>query len=56
MFRGEMCPSMPQEPPTDHIRAGIQVPYTPAEMKERTEAYTVKKATWDQTMKVYPYI
>lgn len=52
MFRGEMLPSMPKEPPHVHIRAGEEVSYTSAEMERRTATYNVKKATWDKTMKV----
>jgi hypothetical protein len=56
MFQGEHLPSMPKEPPEVHIRNGLQVPYTTAEIKVRTEAYEKKKAIWDKTMKVSPYV
>jgi hypothetical protein len=52
MFKGEITPCMPKEPPNVHIRDRKEVPYTPEEMKVRTAAYTYKKATWDKTMKV----
>jgi hypothetical protein len=52
MFRGEKLPKMPDKPSEMHKRAGVRVPYTSAEMKKRTEAYAVRKATWDKTMKV----
>jgi len=52
MFRGEITPSMPKEPPNVHIRDRKEVPYTPEEMRIRNAKYKVKKATWDKTMKV----
>jgi hypothetical protein len=52
MFRGEMLPMMPKQPPEFHTRAGETVPYTLAEMRIRTAIYKTKKATWDKTMEV----
>ena len=52
MFEGELLPKMPPVPPEVHIRAGEQVPYTPAEIEKRTAAYIVKKATWEKSNKV----
>jgi hypothetical protein len=52
MMEGELLPKKPAEPSEDHIQAGQKVPYTPAEMVKRTEAYKVKLATWEQSNQV----
>jgi hypothetical protein len=52
MFRGEKTPAKPAEPAKVHTINKVEVPYTPEEMKVRTEAYKRKKAIWDKTMKV----
>ena len=52
MFQGLTAPAMPKEPPEVHIRDGVQVPYTPAEIAARKVKYAANKAVWDKTMKV----
>jgi hypothetical protein len=52
MFRGVVEPSMPRPSPEVHIRGGVEVPYTEAEMITRNAAYEVRKNIYDKTMKV----
>ena len=52
MFKGEMLPIMPKEPPKVHKKNKVVVPYTPEEIRIRAAQYKIKMATWDKTMKV----
>ena len=53
LMKGEHCPSAPKVPPEMHMQNRVQVPYTPEEMKDRTQKYEDKKKTHDKTMKVH---
>jgi hypothetical protein len=52
IFKGEKVPAVPAKPPLMHMKDKVQVPYTTAERATRKAAYKVRKARYNQTMKV----
>jgi hypothetical protein len=54
LLKGEHAPSVPKEPPVAHTVDRVEnVPYTPAEIADRTRGYEEKMKVHEKTMKVH---